>query len=543
MRSAFLALLFSSLAVAQPFIYKRGVVNVADGLPYGIAAGAIAQGSQFAIYGRDLGPANGVQATSYPLGTTLANVRVTLIRGTTTTQALPVYVSAGQVNAILPSDTPVGVVSVRVEFNGARSNWIPFRVERNSPGILTTRGTGTGPAVVQNYISTDQQPVNSLAVPAKRGQVVTLWATGLGPVTSDTTAPAVADVPFPVEVFVGEKRAATSYSGRSPCCAGIDQVVFAVPADAPYGCWVPVYLRVAGSAISNVTTMAIAPEGESCSSHETAVGTAFLNSGRMGFVAPLHSDIRQNTGGKTIDLRTDFLMARFAEERRGDFAFNPLFSLPPPGSCTAYSGAGDWLNAADLADIRPGIGALQPGAFTVSGGNKSATFPLTYSPMSIGFLGSYVQAVGQRDGTLFNAGAFTVQSTAGADIGAIDTGFTLPEAPVWTNRDQINVIDRAAGFTVNWSGGEGQAIAVVGGSVDIPTDSSSVFVCIAAPGASSISVPAAMLANLPPGRGSSQSKAVVFLVSAGASNSFEASGADTALIAPIHLVGKAVTVK
>jgi uncharacterized protein (TIGR03437 family) len=543
MKSAFLALLLSCIASAQPFIFKRGVVDVADGLPYGIAAGAIAQGSQFAIYGRNLGPANGVQASSYPLSTTLANVRVTLIRGNTTTQALPVYVSASQVNAILPSDTPVGVVSVRVEYNGARSNWIPFRVDTNSPGILTTRGTGTGPAVIQNYISADQQPVNSLTVPAQRGQVVTLWATGLGPVSSDATAPAVANLPFPVEVFVGGKPASKAYSGRSPCCSGIDQVVFTVPADAPYGCWVPVYLRVANKAVSNVTTMAIAPEGESCASQETSAGQVFADSGRMGFVAPIRSDIRQSVAGKTIDLRSDFVMARFAEEKRGDFAFNPLFSIPPPGTCTAYSGAGDWLNTADLTDIRPGVAALEPGAFTVSADNKSATFPLSYSPLSIGFLGSYVPALGQRDGTILGLGAFSLQSAAGKDIGAINTNFNMPAAPVWTNRDQIAVIDRAAGFTVNWSGGEGQAIAVVGGAADIPTNSSSVFACIAAPGASSITVPAAMVANLPPGRGSSQSKAVVFLVSAAASNPLDAGGVDKALIAPINLVGKAVTVK
>jgi hypothetical protein len=168
---------------------------------------------------------------------------------------------------------------------------------------------------------------------------------------------------------------------------------------------------------------------------------------------------------------------------------------------------------------------------------------LTYSPLTIGFLGSYVQALGQRDGTLLGAGAFSLQSAAGKDIGAINTNFNMPVAPVWTNRDQISVIDRAAGFTVNWSGGEGQTIAVVGGATDIPTNASSVFACIAAPGASSISVPAAMVANLPPGRGSSQSKAVVFLVSAAASGSLEAGGVDKALIAPINLVGKAVTVK
>ncbi len=516
---------------------------MADGLPFGIAGGAIAQGSQFAIYGRNLGPANGVQAVSYPLGTALANVALTLVQGSTTLHPLPVFVSAGQVNAILPSNTPTGVVAIRVEVSGARSNWVPFRVQANSPGILTVRGTGTGPAVVQNYVSADQQPVNSLSAPARPGQLETLWATGLGPVASDSTAPIPADLPFPVEVFVGGKPAKKMYSGRAPCCSGIDQVVFEVPADSPLGCWVPVYLRVANAAVSNVTTMAIAQEGASCSSQETLVGTAFQGAKNFGFLAPLRSDIRQNSAGQNIDLRTDFLVARFSKETPGAFSFNPLFSLPPPGVCTAYSGAGDWFNTADLADIRPGGGMLRPGAFTVSGGGKSSTFPLTFSPLSIGFLGSYVQVTGQRDGTILNPGGFNIQSGAGADIAAISTSFNMPAAPVWTNRDQISVIDRSAGLVVNWSGGQGQTIAVVGGSVDVPTNSSSVFACIAAPGASSITVPPAILANLPPGRGSSKSKAIVFLAAAGPSSPFNATGADVSLIAPINLIGKAVTVK
>jgi len=31
--------------------------------------------------------------------------------------------------------------------------------------------------------------------------------------------------------------------GRTPCCAGLDQIVFTLPADTPNGCYVPVTVR------------------------------------------------------------------------------------------------------------------------------------------------------------------------------------------------------------------------------------------------------------------------------------------------------------
>ena len=59
-------------------------------------------------------------------------------------------------------------------------------------------------------------------------------------------------------VFVGGVSATISYHGRSPCCAGLDQVVFTVPANAPTGCYVPVVVRMSGTVVSNAVTMAIA---------------------------------------------------------------------------------------------------------------------------------------------------------------------------------------------------------------------------------------------------------------------------------------------
>ncbi len=544
MRLLALLCLASGLLCGQPFIYYRGVVNAASGLPYGIAAGAIAQGSLFTIYGRNLGPATGVSASSYPLGTSLANVSMTISDGTTTVKPIPVYVSSAQINAILPSNTPTGSVSLRVFVNNAPSNPMPIRVSANSPGIFTARQTGVGPAIVQNFVSSSETPVNSLQNPARPGQVEILWATGLGPVSSDNTSPAGGNLPVKVEVFVGTESVATLYSGRAPGFAGTDQVNFQIPNDAPTGCWVPVYLRVAGTVVSNVTTLAITPDGSACAPQETRAGSALIQGGKFGFLAPLRSDILQSSPNSSVDLRADFLIDRMAQEKSGAFAFNPLFSLPPPGTCTAYAGAGDWLTADPAPDIQPGAGTLDAGAFTVSSTNASATFSAPYSPLALGYLGSVNPAISTKDTTLLAPGQFSLQSGGGADIPRFQLAFTMIAPVTWTNRSQISTINRSAGLTVNWTGGADQTVAVVGGSTDLPTDVSGVFVCIAPRGANSITVPPPILANLPPGRGNSvRSKAVLFLVQAGGVLPFSTAGLDTGLISPIYVSGNAVTVQ
>lgn len=47
------------------------------------------------------------------------------------------------------------------------------------------------------------------------------------------------------------------YSGRSPCCSGVDQIVMTLPSNVPLGCWVPVTVN-AGGVVSNTATLAIA---------------------------------------------------------------------------------------------------------------------------------------------------------------------------------------------------------------------------------------------------------------------------------------------
>src|SRR5258708_26029041 len=188
----------------------------------GIPGGAIAQGSIFSVFGARLGPAKAVAAGSFPLQTSLGGVSLNISQGSTTVSAISVYVSASQINAIMPSNAPLGMVSLQVVSNNARSNMSPVRVAASGVGIFTVKGTGIGPGVLYNFVAQDNQPVNSPLVTAKRGQVITLWATGLGPVTyADNIAPTAGNLPTQVELFVGGAPAVVQYSGRSTCCSGV----------------------------------------------------------------------------------------------------------------------------------------------------------------------------------------------------------------------------------------------------------------------------------------------------------------------------------
>lgn len=271
----------SASLCAQPFIAYRGVYNVASYMAAGLPGGGIARGSTFAIFGRNLGPGVTPQL-SFPLSTTLSGVSIAITQGNTTVNAIPVGLTAGQINAILPSNAPLGQASLRLTYNGVRSNAIPVQIVNSSFGVFTANSAGNGPGILQNAIG-NTLPINSLQSSITPGGIVVLWGTGLGPVLfGDNVAPIAGNLPTQTEVFVGGIKATVQYSGRSPCCAGIDQVAFQVPTNAPLGCWVPVYVRTGGTTVSNVVTMAISADGSPCQERNNRLASALINGGKIG---------------------------------------------------------------------------------------------------------------------------------------------------------------------------------------------------------------------------------------------------------------------
>jgi uncharacterized protein (TIGR03437 family) len=533
-------------------IGSRSIVNSASYMAPGFPAGSIARGSMFAIFGAHLGPASSPPLTSFPLSTTLGGVSIAVTQGSTTVNAIPLYVGAGQINAIMPSNAPLGKVSVSVTYNNVKGPPSPATVVNASFGAYAVNQGGFGPAVVYNYVSPTQSPLNLPNVAAMPNQPVVLYGTGLGPVTfPDNMPPTGGNLPTRTEVFVGGQPAPVDYGGRSPCCAGLDQINFRVPPNAPLGCWVPVQVRTEGVTVSNTTTMAISADGAPCAESGNALAAPFLAGKKLGVIAALRTPVTEDVGlPAAATVTTDSLMLTFQQESTSPYPpFNPYFSLPPAGTCTAFAPLGDMFDG-DSFPLSGTTGKfLDAGSpLTVTGGagnrtvKRAAGNVRNFQPLGYTYDGSLVPS------SLFlSPGSFSVSGAGGADVGAIAASFTFPTPLAWSNRDQISPITRSQGFTVSWSGTPaGQTVIIFGGGVDLPSNATGEFVCVAPAGSSSFIVPPTALANVPATRSNLlQSKGVVYvgaLPLAGPA-AFTANGLDNGLIYAGVFIGKTVIFK
>ena len=535
-------------SITQPLITPRGIVNAASLIAPGLPGGAVARGSLFSLFGQRVGPATGVGAAAFPLQASLAGVSIKVTQGATSVDAIPVFVNATQINAIMPSNAPLGLSSMVVTVNNVRSFAYPVQIVNSSPGIFAVNSAGLGPGVFQNFNAPDDQPVNSLMNSAKPGQAITMWATGLGPVNyADNIAPSPGDLPTQVEIFVGGKLAPKLYSGRAPCCSSTDQIVFQVPQDAPTGCWVPVMVRTEGKMSSNVATMAISSEGGACSEPGNALANQLLNSGKIGVLGFMRVNEVHNMRRIRLDATLDFSSFSFRQEAGSPFAFNPLMALPPAGSCTVYSGTLDRFRGVNALFTDP-IGKYLDGGSGFSliapKGSRSIQVPKT-SPFLISGLGmnfpDYPMPTKQI--LLIDPGNYSFSSLGGADVGQVRTTFSVTQGLTWTNREQIANVNRAQGLTVNWTGAPaGQLIMILGHGTDLPTNSKAMFVCTAAPAAAgSFTVPPPILGALPVSR-IGLTTGLVYVGSAPISTppSFTATGLDFGAVMTLQLNAKDV---
>ncbi len=203
----------------------------------------------------------------------LGNTSLSVTVNGTTTKPYMVYTSAGQLSALLPSNTPIGTGTITVTYNGVPSAPQAITVAASSVGIFTVNLAGTGPGIV----TTAGYAVNTLTTAATAGDANIIWATGLGPVGSSGSeaagTAALAALPSTFNVYVGGV-AAKIYGAARSAYPGLDQIVFFVPAGVS-GCHVPVVVQT-GNTISNYVTMAIGTGGV-CSD---PVGTG-LTSGEL----------------------------------------------------------------------------------------------------------------------------------------------------------------------------------------------------------------------------------------------------------------------
>ncbi|MGB7760815.1 MAG: hypothetical protein WBL61_13360 [Bryobacteraceae bacterium] len=183
--------------------------------------GAVAPGEIVTLLGNGLGPQQGVRAQASlqsPFPTLLANVEATFDGK----PAPLLWVQDGQINLVAPwSLTPGLSTEICVAYNNVKTNCLVWPVAQTAPGVFTVDGVY---AAALNQDGT----VNSAGNPALRGSIVTVFATGLGPI-----APPQADgslvgpgLPLPTNVLP----------------VGVE----AIPTNEPIGnIWAPIQLDVA----------------------------------------------------------------------------------------------------------------------------------------------------------------------------------------------------------------------------------------------------------------------------------------------------------
>jgi uncharacterized protein (TIGR03437 family) len=202
-----------------PSISSASLVNAATGqavlAPYSICS----------LYGTALFLDGAVAATAgSEVPETLAGVTVLI----GLTPAGLFYVSADQINLLIPNSVGPGTYSVRVMRNGLSSQLVPIVVQNVAPGLFAaTHADGT--------------PVVETA-PAVPGEVIVFYATGLGPTQPNpldreampSAAPLVQLTTFQVlldGVAIDPSR--VQYVGVAPFNAGLYQVNVRLPDDLP----------------------------------------------------------------------------------------------------------------------------------------------------------------------------------------------------------------------------------------------------------------------------------------------------------------------
>ena len=285
MKSAGLIFLISTVVSAAPNI--ANVANAASniGSNFPIAPGAI-----FVVYGSGLGPSSISIAAAAFQSTSLSGTSVAVTSGTTTVNALMYYTSDTQVAALLPSNTPTGGATFTVTYNGQTSNQQPHGIASSNVGIFTIDSSGEGPGIVTyaDYSLVSAVKAAHCGGPstacgaANPGDTLSLWATGLGPVSGNDASGAGLgqNMPnVPVTVWLGGVQAPVAYQGRSGCCIGEDQIVFTVPNNVPTGCAVPLVVQIGSAAntVSNSTVLPVATSSRNCTpSNSVSVDTSQL---------------------------------------------------------------------------------------------------------------------------------------------------------------------------------------------------------------------------------------------------------------------------
>jgi uncharacterized protein (TIGR03437 family) len=484
----------------------------------------LAQGSIFIVKGTKLCP-SGINVFSVPRPTVSPDgVKITFtpVGGGSATDAFLVYTynpsGTCQLAGILPSSVAVGNYNVVVT-NGTASAPFATKVQQRKFALFTQDSSGTGLASVQNYISASQVDLNSFTTgtgkattisPGKPGQYLIAWGTGMGPLAGgDNSASPVYDYSangVNVKAIVGGVTIPVLFAGRAGY-AGEDQINFQLPANVPTGCTVPFQLSVDGQ-LSNITFIAIAPDANASACVQPGFTTAqlqqydagatrtlgYFNLSQFSINIPEFGVGKLNSAGGGFTRYTGYQLDGLSQAQA---------QVTSSGACIVAH-----VQSSDQAGLTPATaGGLDAGAVTLTGpaGSGLSNQALTQDATSLDYylnLGGSFPVPGAVNANLV-AGTYSLAGAGGRDVGKFNTQITLG-SPLNLVNSLPATVDRSAGLTLRWTGGNASDLVQIIGSSSNTTGSGASavsdtwsFVCSTNAGAGSFTVPASVLLQLP----------------------------------------------
>jgi len=217
------------LVSATPKMSTGGVVNAAT-YTLGLVPGSLAS-----VYGSSMAR-TGESAETWPLPLTLADVEVS-VNGVT---APLLFVSPLQINFQVPWNLPVGDATVDVSLDGVRALPLSAPLLHASPGIFAAAHAADFSLV-------------SAAKPAIPGEMLSLFGTGLGPVSPEVRDGESASLDVlsrtleTVTATLSGTPVEVTFSGLAPGLAGVYQVNLRLPATLPTTVDGTLVINVAGS--------------------------------------------------------------------------------------------------------------------------------------------------------------------------------------------------------------------------------------------------------------------------------------------------------
>ena len=513
------------------------ITSIGDAASYGTS---LAQGGLIVVIGTNLS-ASGYFSANFPLPTSFQNVKITFtpIAGGTGADAYMIYTynqnNINQLAAIVPSALAAGTYNVTVTNNGAVSVAVQATVVKAAPQIFTQDSSGTGLAVVQNYVSAAELDVNRATTgsvngvgisPAHPSQPLIAWATNLG---ASPTADNVASQGYDFtkhghtfQVIVGGTTIPADYAGPAPGLAPtVAQINFTLPATIGTGC-AQTFQVVEDNVPSGVLFIDIAAAGS-----DACVSPFFTKSQLQSF--DQGSNSRYGS----------FTLEQFSE------------TLPSVGTVQGgiVSGSFVEINTFHLGVVPPQVGTTLPTTtqcfvFQITGGQGGQSSSVIYgginrdsgTVMVSGPTGSnlnntvipqssdysyFLIATSTAPGSPnLTPGSYKASSSGGKNVGAWSVTTTLSAPP--SSNNLPSSIPRNADFTLPFAPSTGLVEVSISSVLSSGTSQTGASViCIGPASAGSITVPGSDLAQLP----ANPNGSLIFLVG-GAPTSFTAPASD-----------------